>query len=383
MKVHFIPVSQNAKTGPIPISIIERASCWLGCALSGNGCYAETGVLARHWARVSRGLAGGSWPQFCAKVGALWPGRLWRYAPAGDLPGYGPAIDAGLLGELAAANAGERAIAFTHKPVLGDDPAAAANRRLIAAAVEAGFAVNLSADNPAHADQLAALAIAPVVTVLAHAYGRKAIRRRFKRRRDEWAETIGEWRDRTASLPRYTPAGKRIAICPATYSAATCKSCSACAHARDAVIGFPAHGAWRQVEAATAARDVAVGEPWAFRDHRIMAQVIAEKPQQPDAFTLQICGSGGARRQKPSIPRLAACPAGFLRFGRGNAGNFPDLCGSSTRGKRVRWRHEQPIAGSRANNPVRPKSSPRPPAMPRYCLKTWILRFNEGWPATS
>jgi hypothetical protein len=43
------------------------------------------------------------------------------------------------------------------------------------------------------------------------------------------------------------------------------------------VIGFPAHGAWRQVEAATAARDVAAGDSWAFRDHRTLAEVIAQK----------------------------------------------------------------------------------------------------------
>ena len=59
-------------------------------------------------------------------------------------------------------------------------------------------------------------------------------------------ETISEWRDRTALLPRNTPAGRRIAVCPATYSNATCKSCGACARPRAAVIGFPAHGAWRQ-----------------------------------------------------------------------------------------------------------------------------------------
>jgi len=46
---------------------------------------------------------------------------------------------------------------------------------------------------------------------------------------------------------------------------------------RDAVIGFPAHGAWRQVEAATAARDVAAREPWIFPEHRTMAQVIADE----------------------------------------------------------------------------------------------------------
>jgi hypothetical protein len=277
MKVHFIPVSQNAKTGPIPVSIIERASCWPGCALYENGCYAETGALAMHWSRVSHGLAGGSWSEFCAKVAALWPGRLWRYAQAGDLPGYGPQIDGELLNELVAANTGKNAIAFTHKPVLGDEPFAVENRRLIAAAVTAGLTVNLSADNPAHADQLAELGIAPIVTVLARAYARRAVRHRFKRRRDEWAETISEWRDRIASLPKYTPAGRRIAVCPATYSDATCKTCGACAHTRDAVIGFPAHGAWRQVEAATAARDVAPGESWAFITHRTMAEVIADE----------------------------------------------------------------------------------------------------------
>ena len=277
MKVHFIQVSQNAKTGPIPVSIIERASCWPGCALYENGCYAETGALAMHWRRVSNGLAGASWAEFCAKVAALRPGRLWRYAQAGDLPGYGPMIDGGLLEELVAANIGKNAIAFTHKPVLGDDPIAIENRRLIAAAVEAGFTVNLSADTPAHADRLADLGIAPVVTVLARAYARCAVRHRFKRQRDEWAETIGDWRDRTSSLPRYTPAGRRIAICPATYSDAACKTCGACAGVRDAVIGFPAHGAWQKVEKAIAARDVPPGEPWIFRDHRPMAEVIADE----------------------------------------------------------------------------------------------------------
>jgi hypothetical protein len=278
MRAQFIAVSQNAKTGPIPASIVERASCWPGCALYENGCYAETGALAMHWNRVSRGLAGGSWSEFCGKVAALRPGRLWRYAQAGDLPGYGPQIDATLLEELVAANTGKNVIAFTHKPTLGNDPVAVENRRLIAAAIKAGFTINLSADNPAHADRLAELGIAPVVAVAARAYARRAIRHRFKRRRDEWAEAIGEWRDRTASLPRHTPAGRRIAICPATYSVATCKSCGACARVRDAVIGFPAHGAWRQVEAATAARDVTVGEPWTFSEHRTMAQVIAEEP---------------------------------------------------------------------------------------------------------
>jgi hypothetical protein len=106
-------------------------------------------------------MAGGSWSEFCAKVAALRPGGLWRYAQAGDLPGHGLQIDGELLNQLVTANTGKNAIAFTHKPVLGGDPVAVKNRRLIAAAIKAGFAVNLSADNPAHADRLAEMGIAP------------------------------------------------------------------------------------------------------------------------------------------------------------------------------------------------------------------------------
>ena len=43
------------------------------------------------------------------------------------------------------------------------------------------------------------------------------------------------------------------------------------------LIGFPAHGPWRMVENAIAARDVPVGQSWAFRQHRTMAEVIAKK----------------------------------------------------------------------------------------------------------
>jgi hypothetical protein len=267
------------RPGRSSLSITERTSCWPGCALYGNGCYAETGAVAMHWRRASNGLAGGSRAEFCTRIAALKPGRFWRYAQGGDLPGHGAAIDRNLLQELVAANAGKRVIAFTHKPVFGNDPVAVENRRLIAAAVEAGFTVNLSANNLVHADQLAALRIAPVVTVLAHAYARIAARHRFKRHKDIWGETLGEWRGRTAQLPRRTPASRRIAICPATYSDATCKSCGACDRPRDVVIGFPAHGAWPQAEKATAAPDVPVGQSWAFHNHPTMAEVMGAEAQ--------------------------------------------------------------------------------------------------------
>ncbi len=67
MKVHFIPVSHNAKTGPIPVAITERESCWPGCALYENGCYAKAGALAVRWDRVSHGTAGSSWSSSAPK----------------------------------------------------------------------------------------------------------------------------------------------------------------------------------------------------------------------------------------------------------------------------------------------------------------------------
>ena len=135
--------------------------------------------------------------------------------------------------------------------------------------------LNLSGNNPSHADALADLDLAPVVTILPNAYARR--HRSLGRGKREWAETIGEYRDRVSTLPTHRPAGRRIAVCPSTYVDTTCEECGACARMRDAVIGFPAHGAWRVVEKATAARDVPVSEPWVFPEHRTMAEVIADE----------------------------------------------------------------------------------------------------------
>src|SRR5690242_5995212 len=52
VKTLFTKVLQNAKTGPIPVSITERASCWTGRALYGQGCYALYGALGHFWSGV-------------------------------------------------------------------------------------------------------------------------------------------------------------------------------------------------------------------------------------------------------------------------------------------------------------------------------------------
>src|SRR5262249_26687175 len=108
-----------------------------------------------------------------------------------------------------------------------------------------------------------------------NAYARR--HRSLGRGKREWTETIGEYRDRISTLPTHTPAGRRIAVCPASYTETTCAACGSCARHRKPIIGFPTHTGWRVVEKATAARDVRPGEPWTFPDHRTMGQVIAEE----------------------------------------------------------------------------------------------------------
>jgi hypothetical protein len=267
------PGNGNRKTGDIPTAYVARESCSLGCPLLGKGCYAETGNVGFHW----RKMRGVPWAKFCQIVAEkLGLRQMWRYAVAGDLPGFRGLIDQTALQLLTAANMDRPVIAYTHKPVLdGEHPAAAANRRFIAEAIAGGFLVNLSANGPHHADALADLDLAPVVTILPHAYARR--RKSLGRGKWEWAETIGQYRDRIADLSAHTPAGRRIAVCPATYTGTTCEACRACARPRAAIIGFPAHGGWRVVETAIAARDVPFGARWSFIEHRSMKAVIADE----------------------------------------------------------------------------------------------------------
>lgn len=198
----------------------------------GNGCYAQQQPLLGRWREVDQGKFSYELGEFCARVSALPDGTLWRHNQAGDLPGKGNAIDATALGQLVTANGLKRGFTYTHKPMT------AANQAAVANANAAGFTINLSGNNLAHADKLASLNIAPVVTVLSSEYARKE-------RRGEWTETLDEYRQRIATLPALvTPAGRKVAVCPAVYLDTCCKDCGLCARQeRKVIVGFPGHGA--------------------------------------------------------------------------------------------------------------------------------------------
>lgn len=207
---HLTKVSGNAKTGPMPVSTTSRTTCPDACAFKAKGCYASYGPAGLHWRKVTNGERGTNWDEFCGEVARLPRGILWRHNQAGDLPGDGISIDDAALNQLVNAQRGKKGFTYTH--YVPD----AGNAAAIASANKQGFTVNLSGNNVAHADELAELEIAPVVTVL----------------------------PRDAENVSYTPAGRKVVACPAEKSdKVSCYTCGLCQDAkRDYIIGFRAHG---------------------------------------------------------------------------------------------------------------------------------------------
>ena len=212
MQVHLTPKSANVKTGPIPVSTTERASCPADCKMKAE-CYAASGPLALHWAAVSAGTRGTSWGKFTDAVAALPDGQLWRHNQAGDLPQVDGTIDAVKLGQLVAANIGKRGFTYSHHRD-------AASIAWIRHANQWGFTVNLSANDLADADVLADYDAGPVVVVLSS----------------------------TQTTNTVTPKGRPVVICPATQrDDVSCATCQLCQRQRAAIVGFPAHGTRKRV----------------------------------------------------------------------------------------------------------------------------------------
>lgn len=206
---HLTRQSNNAKTGPIPVSTTSKSSCPVACPLKGNGCYAESGPLAFHWEAVSSKGRGYDLEKFCQEIKQLPKRQLWRYGQAGDLPGDGDSINQTELAQIVDANKGRSGFAYTHYPVTPS------NGRAIAQANAGGFVVNLSANNLAHADELSRYKIAPVVCLLPP----------------------------DTTKPVRTPEGRLVIVCPASIrDDVTCATCGICASQRRAIVGFPAHG---------------------------------------------------------------------------------------------------------------------------------------------
>jgi len=210
-QIHLTPKSKNRKVGEIPVSTTSADTCPDDCPFKKNGCYADGGPLAMHWAKVTDRQRGDTFQVFLGKISALPKGQLWRHNQAGDLPGSNGKLDADACVDLCLANAGKRGWTYTHYNVLDNDY----NANVVKHMVMNGFVVNLSGNSLDHADKLADLDIAPVTTVLPS---------------DQMTNTV-------------TPAGRKVVVCPAvTRDDVSCEDCQLCARLRDVIVGFPAHG---------------------------------------------------------------------------------------------------------------------------------------------
>lgn len=211
MRIQFVRKSGNDKTGPIPTTTTERASCPPSCPLKGpkGPCYAESGYYTRtNWDHVDSGKRDHGWRAVMDQITNLPDGQLWRHNVAGDLPHTDGFIDYNLLKSLVAANTGKRGFTYTHH-----DLSIGSNFTLISSAIRAGFTINVSHNSPQEA--LAADHGLPKVTLVPL---------------DFWA-TNGK---REGSIVR----------CPAEYmDDVSCATCGLCQRAdRKDIIGFTAHG---------------------------------------------------------------------------------------------------------------------------------------------
>jgi hypothetical protein len=213
-------ISSNRKTGPIPVSSSSNVTCPDSCSFKNGGCYGMGGPALIHWRRISEGVKGVQWEEFCNEIKKIKRGQIWRHNQVGDLVGINEVIDGNSLKMLVAANDGKLGYTYSHKPVISSDTVseqlASDNRKAVEHANKNGFTINLSCDSLMEADLKHNLNIGPVVVVL---------------------------NSKTTDKVVYTPEGKKVVICPATYKDdVTCNSCQLCQKQRKCIVGFPAHG---------------------------------------------------------------------------------------------------------------------------------------------
>ena len=221
-RFHLTRVSSNAKTGPIPVSTSSAKLCPNTCPFrpeNGGGCYASTGPLALHWAKVTAGERGDAWEDFLQQIRALPAGQLWRHNQAGDIRDPKTAAGRRQLQELTDANRGRRGFTYTHHRLT---PAAIA---AVKGATANGFTVNVSTETIAAADAAVAKGLRAVTVVPS-------------------TDTRKLWR---------SPDGNPVVTCPAQiHEGMTCERCQLCAgRAQEVIIAFRAHGTGkRHVDAA-------------------------------------------------------------------------------------------------------------------------------------
>lgn len=210
--IRLIPRSGNAKTGPIPQTYSARWTCPVRCPFRGGGCYADGVRTCKVWDSADGGARALDLAGLVEALKAVPPGVLLRHNVAGDCARPGTSeLDADLVRDIVDVYAAARVRPYSYTHCVIDEKASACLRE----AAASGFVVNASVETASAADAALDQGVPACITV-----------------------------PDFESMPRRTPAGRRIVPCPAQLrEGMTCMRCELCARkGRSTVIAFAAHG---------------------------------------------------------------------------------------------------------------------------------------------
>jgi hypothetical protein len=212
MQVALTMVSSNTKTGPIPTTTSDRATCPTTCPFYDKGCYAKSGPQAIHWRKVSNAERGFAWDEFVNQIRKIAKNQIWRHNVSGDLQHNDGNIDYKKLRQLIMANKGRRGFTYTHHKLNEHNIVSLQNANMM------GFTINASCESIEEADRVMTEHEIPAVAVV-----------------------NSEKTDRFYT----TSSGRKVVTCPAALfpGKVTCATCGLCQKAdRNFVIAFPSHG---------------------------------------------------------------------------------------------------------------------------------------------
>jgi hypothetical protein len=222
--------SENKKTGRMTVSTSPNWTCPEACPLREHGCYSSYGKIYMWWRLISNtvGDANLEYENFLQRIKKLPNCSYWRHNQAGDFVpavGYRNRISVQHALSLAIVGKGKRGFTYTHYPVVKmkgtSQRTINSNRSTVCSLNDNGFTVNVSANNPSHADEILDSGITvPVVTVLPRHFVKEKI------------------------AVSKTPKGRTILTCPAIIqNGMNCRKCRICMNSkRKVIIGFPVHG---------------------------------------------------------------------------------------------------------------------------------------------
>lgn len=203
VKVKYVPISKNKKTGCISQTYSEPTTCPTSCPFKNNGCYAQGFPTCQHWKQCNTPVE-----DLKAVINGNPSTFVIRHNVAGDIAKQDTChIDNNLLDVLMDAYSEHLAYTYTHCVI--DDK----NIALVKKALDNNFIINFSTEKPHKAIEALKAGCPAVIAV-------------WSMKQDE---TVID--------------GVKFKKCPANKKNITCMSCKQCWNKqRDYVIVFPCHG---------------------------------------------------------------------------------------------------------------------------------------------